>query len=214
MLFVYFKNLLSIALHCKASMFTVASMPEGSWGKGGLGWAIDSADWCQHCTTINSVVQYINCRGRGGEGCEAALDSHEVQWQCWDNCPWCYNLGDIIVPRSRGKQCKFVSKLQKIKSKTCGEINILIDALVLSSIGSPILLIKYLTSPVQNGFYCSDYSIHYPYHKSTIKTSKPQSMLPSGLVIQLALKDFFSINMNFEVAGTSSKTQPATIVTF
>ena len=48
---------------------------------------------------------------------------------------------------------------------------VVVDGLCLSAVGIPILVIKYAVKPTQLGFYCSDRSLHYPYHSSTVPTS-------------------------------------------
>ena len=46
-----------------------------------------------------------------------------------------------------------------------------VDSLCLAAVGIPILLIKYSLSPTLRGFYCSDSSLYYPYHHSTVPTA-------------------------------------------
>lgn len=48
---------------------------------------------------------------------------------------------------------------------------LIVDGLCLAVVGIPILVIKYAVKPTQLGFYCSDRSLHYPYHSSTVPTS-------------------------------------------
>ena len=49
--------------------------------------------------------------------------------------------------------------------------SLLVDGLCLAAVGIPILVIKYSVNPTQRGFYCSDSSLYYPYHSSTVPTS-------------------------------------------
>ena len=48
--------------------------------------------------------------------------------------------------------------------------SLLVDGLCLAAVGIPILVIKYSVNPTQRGFYCSDSSLYYPYHSSTVPT--------------------------------------------
>jgi len=62
------------------------------------------------------------------------------------------------------------------------------DILCLSAVGIPILLLKYLAQPNTHGFFCSDESIGYPYHSSTIPTAVNVSVsygIPLVLILML-----------------------------
>jgi len=76
---------------------------------------------------------------------------------------------------------------------------VIVDIACLAAVGVPILLLKYLANPSTHGYYCSDLSIGYPYHGSTIPTSVNVSVSYGVPIILIIL---FNISKTF-ITGDS-----------
>lgn len=66
--------------------------------------------------------------------------------------------------------------------------SVLLDLVSLAAAGLPILLVKYLATPTQNGFFCSDLSLRHPFHHSTVPTYMNMS-LSYGLPLLIILSN-------------------------